>query len=368
MSTFDGRGNVWQFVVFLTDLLSVESIVTDTDRLSYLDTNADRLFSGAALDWFRTTAPFSSFNAFRTQLINFADANTRPTPPPPIAPTPTPSTSTPTHPMPSSSSSSSSAPPKLQWTPPAPFTGFACPNYSHVSLFFFALNNACHLASRMSGFAVDDKTKTYMACACLTGAALVWASHPDVYKTFTSFDTFTTLLTAQFSPIDSNKAARHNLTHCAQTTTVEAYIEAFRAICTSITRLCPEERLTRFLDGLKPAVRLQVAITKPTSFDDAASTALCYERTVATYSAQTPAPPKPPSTSRPPAPSNLSPKPAFLHAVSSTPSTNPRTSRPRAPITPEERADLLSKGGCTYCRQLGHTVDQCTLCPKARPQ
>jgi len=40
-------------------------------------------------------------------------------------------------------------------------------------------------------------------------------------------------------------------------------------------------------------------------------------------------------------------------------------------ITDEERAELNAKGGCTYCRQLGHTIAACPIRPppkNGRPQ
>uniref|UniRef100_A0ACD5WIN7 Uncharacterized protein n=1 Tax=Avena sativa TaxID=4498 RepID=A0ACD5WIN7_AVESA len=69
--------------------------------------------------------------------------------------------------------------------------------------------------------------------------------------------------------------------HICQTTTVQDYVERFTQLLDQIsafeTQPDPIHYLTRFLDGLKPAVRVLVAIQRPMDLDTAYSLALLYE-------------------------------------------------------------------------------------------
>jgi hypothetical protein len=71
------------------------------------------------------------------------------------------------------------------------------------------------------------------------------------------------------------------LFHISQTSTVEDYVYRFAQLVDQIaayeTRPDPLHYTTRFLDGLKPAVRALVAIQQPCNLDAAYSLALLYE-------------------------------------------------------------------------------------------
>ena len=71
------------------------------------------------------------------------------------------------------------------------------------------------------------------------------------------------------------------LFHISQTTSVEDYIQRFSELVDQITayepRPDPVQYTSRFLDGLKPTVRVLVAIQQPTTLESAYSLALLYE-------------------------------------------------------------------------------------------
>lgn len=71
------------------------------------------------------------------------------------------------------------------------------------------------------------------------------------------------------------------LYHIQQTGTVEDYVQRFSDLIDRISAYDshqdPLHYLTRFLDGLKPAVRVLVSIQKPDTLDEAASLALLWE-------------------------------------------------------------------------------------------
>lgn len=67
----------------------------------------------------------------------------------------------------------------------------------------------------------------------------------------------------------------------SQTSTVEEYVQSFSDLVDQISAYDPHpdtlRNLTRFLDGLKPAVRVLVAIQQPANLDAAFTLALLYE-------------------------------------------------------------------------------------------
>lgn len=106
------------------------------------------------------------------------------------------------------------------------------------------------------------------------------------------------------------------LYHISQTGTVEDYVQMFSDLVDQISAYeihpDPLHYLTRFLDGLTPAVRVLVAIQQPVDLDNAYTMALLYEELEEgnnPWSAQFVTPPPPrrwhsssPSTSVSPAP------------------------------------------------------------------
>jgi hypothetical protein len=71
------------------------------------------------------------------------------------------------------------------------------------------------------------------------------------------------------------------LLHISQTSTVADYVRRFSALVDQISanssQSDPLDHLTKFLDGLRPAVRVLVAIQQPADLGSAYSLALLYE-------------------------------------------------------------------------------------------
>jgi hypothetical protein len=354
-TAYDASTSAWSFLYTLCNYFACEAIAVE-DRFSFLCDRADDLLTGVARTWFNSTrSTITSFDGFAIALAEFKDSLAT------------------SHSHDAPSSSSAPAPPPRPptaptnrtfiWNAPLSFAGFDCPNYRHANLFLFAVHNAIEMGAMLTGASTImlDTGRIRLAMSCLTGAALAWASVPTIHASFTSYAIFKSMLITQFSSIDASDAARLKLNTCSQTTTVEAYVQAFRHICSDIPDLCPREQFSRFIAGLKQTVRLHTVTSGATTYEGAVSKALLYERTLATYT-----PANPPSAPQPP-PQPARPAPR-LNALNA----RPAPVRPvRQPLTPAIMDYLRANNGCFYCRELGHSIEQCQTRPQrpnARPQ
>jgi hypothetical protein len=114
---------------------------------------------------------------------------------------------------------------------------------------------------------------------------------------------FVAAVLARFSRNQHQILARR-LIHITQTTTVEDYVARFSELMDQIAayEACPDlvHYITKFLDGLKPGVRILVAIQQPTELETAHSLALLYEELGEDGSSNSsiPTPPQFPAASR----------------------------------------------------------------------
>ena len=95
-----------------------------------------------------------------------------------------------------------------------------------------------------------------------------------------TWEEFCSLLLARFGR-NQHQILIRRMFHICQTTTVEDYVERFSQLYDQLTSYeeVPDNLhyITRFIDGLKPAVRMVVAIQKPTDLDAAYELALLHE-------------------------------------------------------------------------------------------
>jgi hypothetical protein len=76
-------------------------------------------------------------------------------------------------------------------------------------------------------------------------------------------------LIAQFKPVNAEKIARDKLRNLVQTSSVLKYINLFNTLCLDIPNLVEEDRLDKFLNGLKPDVQKEVEREEPKFLSDA---------------------------------------------------------------------------------------------------
>ena len=146
---------------------------------------------------------------------------------------------------------------------------FAGEKDEDLSAFLFQLQE--HLD--ISGI-TDDTLKIRVAGMALRGVAKTWYAYvrnsltPEHEKVKTFAD-FLTGLKAHFTPMDPIKIARDELAELKQTKTVREYTAAFRKLNLRIPGLSEDERLDRYIRGLKPKTRRELEIREPETFEAA---------------------------------------------------------------------------------------------------
>src|SRR3989337_419615 len=116
-----------------------------------------------------------------------------------------------------------------------------------------------------------------LASAQFEGAAARWLESVQRRAPNVSWEEFCSLLQSRFARNQHQQLIRR-LFHIAQTSTVEDYVDRFSELYDQLTAYesapDPLHYVTRFMDGLKPAVKVQVAIQKPKDLDSAYELAL----------------------------------------------------------------------------------------------
>ncbi|KAK1696848.1 hypothetical protein QYE76_013545 [Lolium multiflorum] len=113
-----------------------------------------------------------------------------------------------------------------------------------------------------------------------TGAAATWLESFLVQFPQAGWQEFVQGVMARFMR-NQQQVLLRCLYHISQTTTVEDYVQRFSDLVDQLqahgTQSDPLHYLTKFLDGLFPAVRVLVAIQQPQDLDTAYTLALLYE-------------------------------------------------------------------------------------------
>lgn len=124
----------------------------------------------------------------------------------------------------------------------------------------------------------SDAERVAMAAAQLRGAALDWWStlaSADKQTLTDSFDEFEKSLRARFQPVNSAQTARLALDSLAQGAKqpVHDYTAMFRRLLTAVPTMSEEDRVHRYVQGLRPSVRSLLLLQGATTLDDAISKA-----------------------------------------------------------------------------------------------
>jgi hypothetical protein len=157
---------------------------------------------------------------------------------------------------------------------------------------------------------------------------LAWAGVEDLFR-------------AEFLPKNYISRLRTQLANLRQSTTVAAYSAAFRKTLLSLPRMEPEIVLHLYIQGLKPATRLEVEMKEPETLNDAEVQAL---RVDDIRFGRNPQPQRPSYPTRQETPR--------VAAVSTPPNRLGK-------LTDQERQRLRSSGACFRCRQQGHVAREC---------
>jgi hypothetical protein len=118
------------------------------------------------------------------------------------------------------------------------------------------------------------------AAGYLADAALTWhRMHlADVARglaqNYPSWAEFQAALITRFTPISPERTAREKLTTLRQGKSVRAYAQEFNLCMIELPLMEERDRLYRFLEGLKPEVRIHVELQNPTTLAQAIQLAI----------------------------------------------------------------------------------------------
>jgi hypothetical protein len=198
----------------------------------------------------------------------------------------------------------------------------------------------------------EDETRIVFAGTALTQNAKTWYRAMRLEGNVKTWDDFQISLKAHFYPVDPVKQARDQLHPLVQTGSVRDYTATFRHLIAIIGTMSEDEKLDRYIRGLKTRTRHDVELKEPDSFDEACRLAemidVSNDRAFGGFSSARAYPPPPPAP-------NQGPEPMDLNAVS-----DPQE-KPRAPVTSEEKERRRREGLCFYCGSDKHKLDGCNL-------
>ena len=123
--------------------------------------------------------------------------------------------------------------------------------------------------------ALDAVTRVSFASTLFKGfSAQWWYILAKSGQAPVEWDAFVAKVRLEFIPQDSVDRARDKLRSLRQKTSVLAYLNEFRNTVMVIPRISEDEKLDKFVSGLKPDVHLEVRKSRPADFESAAQVAL----------------------------------------------------------------------------------------------
>ena len=128
---------------------------------------------------------------------------------------------------------------------------------------------------------VDEPTRIYYAATGFEDAALHWylnriaAAGNNV--AFADWTAFANALRTAFQPPNYEQYVRQQIRNLRQTGSVQNYTSQFRNLVGQTTGMGEQDQITYFIEGLKPATKMEVSYRAPATFEDAWKTAIQYD-------------------------------------------------------------------------------------------
>jgi hypothetical protein len=200
----------------------------------------------------------------------------------------------------------------------------------------------------------EEETRIVFAGTALTGNAKTWYRAMRMDGSIKTWDDFQASLKAHFYPVNPIKHARDLLHPLTQTGSVRDYTATFRHLSAIIGNMSEDEKLDRYIRGLKTRTRGQVELKEPETFDEACRLAELIDISNDRIFGGS----NPSRSAYPPKPRRHGPEPMDLNAISKE---KPKFKK----LTPEEKERRRKEGLCLYCGSDKHKLEDCNL---RRPQ
>jgi len=199
----------------------------------------------------------------------------------------------------------------------------------------------------------DEQKRICYAATGFEDAALQWylnkvaaANDEEEENTFEDWNTFADELKNSFQPPNYQQYLRRQLKSLRQTNSVQEYASQFRNIMGQVTDMGEPDKIGYFIDGLKPATRMEVSYRSPETFEEAWQAAIKYDTAMFGQG-------KPIVNYNPPPTKNFS-KP--------TPMELDQAETQRKYFKPNNK----KKGNCYNCGKPGHHSRECRSKGKAK--
>jgi hypothetical protein len=127
---------------------------------------------------------------------------------------------------------------------------------------------------------LDNPTAVHYAAGYLADSALTWhrMHQIDVARGTTteypSWTAFKDALVNRFTSISAERTARQRLSSLRQGKSVREYAQAYNLCMIELPEMDEKDRLFRFMEGLKPEVRIHVELKKPSTLAEAIELAI----------------------------------------------------------------------------------------------
>lgn len=231
--------------------------------------------------------------------------------------------------------------------PPKPDFFHGDQDTSRVRQWCFAVDTYFYAAR------VPQESRVAFAVTLLRDHALTWWHTLAQEMRPGDWDSFQRMLVAYHQPVSAVTSARDALARLMQRTSVASYVKDFKDLALNIPDFSEAERLDRFKRGLKPDIRLHVALANPSTFEQAVTIAAQVDDIIFSqrgYPARRDTfRPRPDTFGR----SNNQATLMELDAIN-----KPMERAPTKNMTPE-RKNELQNGLCFYCKEPGHIAVRC---------
>ena len=127
---------------------------------------------------------------------------------------------------------------------------------------------------------LDTPAAVVYAAGYLADSALTWHRMHQIgvargiIVTYANWTEFKTALISRFTAISAERTARQKLTSLRQGKSVREYAQDFNLCMIELPEMNEKDRLYRFLEGLKPEVRIHVELKKPDTLAEAIELAI----------------------------------------------------------------------------------------------